>query len=785
MSNRSKTIKIICSAILATTIVLLTVLGLGIGELVSSPTTITVVTEGLEAVYDGTPLTNHLWRMTGGDLRDGHQMKVHFTGKQTQIGESDNSAEFTVVDDRGNDVTNEYKIKTYFGKLKVTSRSLVVSSASNHKSYDGLPLTDSSIIVDEGCDGLVPGHKIVADISGTISKPGHTPNTVNSLSVIDESGKDVTENYNFFVKEGFLEIDDGSGGSSGGSSGSGGSSMGSGQEGKPTGSLANMNHDLDKILYMVKTDFPGKVYLKQQSYGSFNGKAWELALAYDKLYEDTYSAHYLSGLAMAAYGASLHSVEIKPVAGGYALPYYSAARENEHSLQKGDVMAVGDSSEAYAVSCYAYVSNAKSFYSNAQQYERDYRSFVYEQYLDVDSETMAYMKGIIQKQNFGTRAKDERLINDVAQYIQRSALYNMDYDVALDSEENIAIAFLEKYREGVCRHYATAATLLYRALGIPARYTVGAFAYPQKGEWVTVTAKEQHAWVEVYVDGMGWVQVEVTGGSADAPTFGSGIGGGGHQPQPVIYEVKPVSVDKKYDGRPLFATNKVTGLGELEEKGYTYQVTVTGSQTEIGFGESVIQSIKVFDPKGRDVTDSLELNLKTGKIHVYLRALQFVSESYSKQYDGKALKKGVKTGGVLETGHSYEVISTAGTGAGRLLNSYRVFVYDKDGNDVSYVYKLERTFGIVNVSRAPLTIVAASAEKKYDGTPLVCDQYSVAQGQLAEGDFISICELSGSQTDVGRCDNIVSQISIFSSENKNATGNYEIKFQAGKLKVTH
>ena len=37
----------------------------------------------------------------------------------------------------------------------------------------------------------------------------------------------------------------------------------------------------------------------------------------------------------------------------------------------------------------------------------------------------------------------------------------------------------------------------------------------EAGEWTEITLKDAHAWVEVYLDGIGWVQVEVTGGAAD------------------------------------------------------------------------------------------------------------------------------------------------------------------------------------------------------------------------------------------------------------------------------
>ena len=77
--------------------------------------------------------------------------------------------------------------------------------------------------------------------------------------------------------------------------------------------------------------------------------------------------------------------------------------------------------------------------------------------------------------------------------------------------------FLFVRQKGFCEHYAAAATLLYRAYGIPARYAVGylvepgAFSRTPEGmNKATVTDVEAHAWVEIYLENTGWTPVEVT-----------------------------------------------------------------------------------------------------------------------------------------------------------------------------------------------------------------------------------------------------------------------------------
>nr|MBP3599329.1 transglutaminase domain-containing protein [Eubacterium sp.] len=67
--------------------------------------------------------------------------------------------------------------------------------------------------------------------------------------------------------------------------------------------------------------------------------------------------------------------------------------------------------------------------------------------------------------------------------------------------------------------YASKAVLLYRGLGIPARYVEGYLADGTDAEQgedryyrVEVQAKDAHAWVEIYKDGVGWIPVDVTPG---------------------------------------------------------------------------------------------------------------------------------------------------------------------------------------------------------------------------------------------------------------------------------
>jgi hypothetical protein len=74
--------------------------------------------------------------------------------------------------------------------------------------------------------------------------------------------------------------------------------------------------------------------------------------------------------------------------------------------------------------------------------------------------------------------------------------------------------FLYENHRGYCVHFATAVTVLLRAADIPARYVEGFVVSPDdprdEGGWVNIADDRAHAWVEVYVNGAGWLPVEAT-----------------------------------------------------------------------------------------------------------------------------------------------------------------------------------------------------------------------------------------------------------------------------------
>ena len=90
---------------------------------------------------------------------------------------------------------------------------------------------------------------------------------------------------------------------------------------------------------------------------------------------------------------------------------------------------------------------------------------------------------------------------------QNGYVYDNEYE---PDDESIAY-FLFTSKRGNCTNYATSMTLMARMLGLPARYVEGFAAYEknERGEFV-VRDSHAHAFVEVFITGIGWMNFDPT-----------------------------------------------------------------------------------------------------------------------------------------------------------------------------------------------------------------------------------------------------------------------------------
>ncbi len=531
----------------------------------------------------------------------------------------------------------------------------------------------------------------------------------------------------------------------------------------------------------IKSDASGTVYLRNMNYGDYTGKGWTEAVTYNKLLDEVYSMNYLASIAIANNGGKSIALSIEEIEEcPYLLPYFTSLERHIYDIQISDTVYSG-SENAYSMYYYDYVGYGEHIKGSLGEYaddELEYRKFVYSKYLTIDDGTKAYFDGVIEKTGFSK--DDDNIIENVAEYIRNSAHYSLKYDRGLDSEDNIVIAFLDKYKEGICQHYASAGVMFYRALGIPARYVTGFMANAVEGQWAEVSNMQAHAWVEIYIDEIGWMPVEVTG-SGDGFSSEDGYA----QENKNLINVRPVNVYKKYDGKALVATNEIVGLEALIKEGYTYEAKVNGERTELGITNSTIESLIIYDKNGQDVTELFELKFNTGKVQVYISELTVSTGSLETVYDGlEHTSEECSYEGELSYGHKVSKLVTTGKAlyVGIGINTYKIAVCDENGADVTSFYKINSKYGTLKVTEREIHIVANSDTKEYDGEPLVNSGYSL-DGELGEKNFIEI-EIKGSQTKIGKSENSIKSVKIVNVLNKDVTANYKITYENGVLFVT-
>ncbi|MCL2221637.1 MAG: transglutaminase-like domain-containing protein [Oscillospiraceae bacterium] len=144
-----------------------------------------------------------------------------------------------------------------------------------------------------------------------------------------------------------------------------------------------------------------------------------------------------------------------------------------------------------------------------------------EHYLQIDESTAEALRERALNARINPNASRTEIVDAVARYIRSSATYSLTPGIVPEGEDFV-LYFLQYMESGFCIHFATAATLMLRSLGVPARFTTGyVFTIPSRhvgdvGGAVTITDQNAHAWVEVFYDDVGWLYLEVTPGGAES-----------------------------------------------------------------------------------------------------------------------------------------------------------------------------------------------------------------------------------------------------------------------------
>ncbi|WP_167406470.1 transglutaminaseTgpA domain-containing protein [Amycolatopsis thailandensis] len=91
---------------------------------------------------------------------------------------------------------------------------------------------------------------------------------------------------------------------------------------------------------------------------------------------------------------------------------------------------------------------------------------------------------------------------------QNGFVYDTKTAEATDSD---ALAdFILNGKRGFCEQYASAMAVMLRSAGIPSRVAIGFTSGTPKGDHLSISSEDAHAWVEVYFQTKGWVSFDPT-----------------------------------------------------------------------------------------------------------------------------------------------------------------------------------------------------------------------------------------------------------------------------------
>ena len=175
------------------------------GDEVETPTfaPITIKPKDVTATYNGAAITGKDVEITSGKLLEGHKLSAAVIGSGVNAGSYEltlDPEKITIVDANNKDVSEMYARTILPGKLIINKRSVLITSQSATKTYDGSALTRPAVTITG--DGFVPGELAKAEATGSITKVGSTPNAIQYTT----TGAFNAANYSIALSVGTLTV---------------------------------------------------------------------------------------------------------------------------------------------------------------------------------------------------------------------------------------------------------------------------------------------------------------------------------------------------------------------------------------------------------------------------------------------------------------------------------------------------------------------------------------------------------------------------------------------------
>ena len=279
------------------------------------------------------------------------------------------------------------------------------------------------------------------------------------------------------------------------------------------------------VLSLTTEDFTGPLLLRGYSLIDYTGSAWEPADDVQSNFPPNTIQTYTGSALRYLPDSVLHTMTVRPM---YAAdrksivytPYFYAGVEASDPTFSGDSALYAMTSRSALYTFYTpgagYIDNPPHIIASMSPYDDE----ALDRYRSVDGGVAALLLDYFAD---GIAALDalpseSARIEALAELVRECAAYNANVG-AYPQDVDFVRYFLTESGEGRCVHFATTATLLYRSLGYPARFVSGYSAVVEKTTTL-VPDYAAHAWTEIWIDGLGWIPVDVTPAEYRGAGFG-------------------------------------------------------------------------------------------------------------------------------------------------------------------------------------------------------------------------------------------------------------------------
>ena len=645
--------------------------------------------------YNDEELESLNYTISDGNLFSGDKLKFTFKNSIKNAGTYNRDYfDYSIVSQTGKDVTSSYIINENFEDIVINKRPITIKTASavgTYKQYIEGKVNFKSCEIYEG--SLCEGHSISASGFRTSFYVGTFDNTC-SVVIKDSINSTVTRNYDITYYTGTLFVlatsssgdsgnipsplpdpspspspDDGNNNDDNSDSYTYLDRDDNEEDGGNNDDSDGIKSDLDlekdsesePERYINKEDmldslFEHVFYYNKKTYGNHFLRTNANTGTYDKnrflkvepysnkygLNPDEFVTYLLKNKVEHHYGVMDYSeFESREYDIHLNYPIYNKEQENDLYPILSDLKS--DSLELEGLN-YDYLKNPSLIDnlnitdSNFIKAEKDYRNYVYQNYLGIDEITSSFLKDYVKENNLNGNSIYEiskRLIN----YFSKNFIYQM-WELECTKSDYQMISFLRDTKTGKCSQFATASTLIFRALGYPARtisgYSVNGFGI------VDVLGINGHAKTQVYYDGVGWIDFEFTVGTPveDTPQLPFNEDDSNSDEEKIGIKISSESDTKTYDGTPL-TNSKFTIEGKENLKsGHQIYAFCENSITNAGSIENKVDYF-ILDSNFNDVSDQYKVSCDFGNLTVSKKEFYaYTSDaevSLSNQYNERSI----------------------------------------------------------------------------------------------------------------------------------------------------